>query len=194
MNELIPDSRCQGATSKGQCPNPAQLGSIYCQKHTVGTPALSATRRFYHLNRPEVQARVAALASDSRLLSLREGIALMHTMIEERFNLINEDVEKIAGYPQITSMMLALERLVRSTLELELKLDSLLSKEALAEFARSIVEIISRNLEGVPNYESICDSIMDEILETVSTVSNNDRSPTKKRAGRPRQDGVIDVE
>jgi hypothetical protein len=171
MNDLT--VQCAATGTAGPCPQSVIAGTQYCARHQNNH--LTESKRLYRLADPRFQQRIDDLTQGNMVYSLKEGIAAVHCMIEDRFNMIKTDADKLAGYPFVAQLLLTAEKLIRSTTEMEIKFDAVLTRDALRAFAQEVVSIITRNLKDVPGYEEICDQIMVEILETVRSVSNSKR-------------------
>jgi hypothetical protein len=78
--------------------------------------------------------------------SLKTEIALLRSMIEKRWNMLENDIEFVAAFPTMKDSFLAVEKLVSSCHQMEVKLDMLISKQALLSLAQKIVGVIQDEL------------------------------------------------
>lgn len=167
--------RCKGTFSDGQCMNRASFGSDYCQAHGGQIArAEAAESRIYNLNKAQYRRRLAELKDHEEIKSLREEIALCRLLIEERFNKIQNDADLLAAYSTVNSLMLTLERLIKTTHQIEQNLGTLLSKPTVILLGQNLVQIINEELAGVEGYERIVDRTCERLFETIESTTNKD--------------------
>jgi len=129
-------------------------------------------KRQYLLSNHAYKTRHAQLSQHEALLSLRDEISLIKTLIEARFNAIKVEADLIAACLPLNQMLVTLERLIRSCQELERNVGSVLTKEALHQLARELVSILLDELRGVPNYEFIIDRVSARIVPAITEARN----------------------
>jgi hypothetical protein len=98
--------------------------------------------------------------------------------LERRLSLANRsDAEFLAAYPEVEKSLKTLADLKKSNFSLEEKSGATLSREQSFALVRQVIEILVDELEGIPDYERIVDSITTRILATVQRSGNSEVSP-----------------
>jgi hypothetical protein len=143
------------------------MGGTKCQHHDP-----KAEQRLYRLTDASDRQRLASLSDHSDIKSLREEIALLRLLIEERRNIARTDADKISAFSAISSAMLSVEKLVKSCHQMEQNLGSLLGKSTIIEIAGRIAKIISEELYGVEGYEEIIDRVELRMLDVIKDANN----------------------
>lgn len=166
--------RCKGASVDGQCENRAEHGSEYCLAHGGKSTALAESKRSYLLVDVQRRVRLAQLAEHDEIKSLREEIALARLLVEKRLNACKTDDELISAAGPINTMLLTLERLVKSAHTIEQNLGTLLAKTAVLKLGQSMCQIVVEELEDVDGYEKIVDRITQRLIDTVSKANNSE--------------------
>lgn len=177
VTDLADSRRCQGPKSDGQCQNVAEDGSAYCQ--ACGGKSLAPARRLrqYLLAKAQDSTRLAQFAEHEEVKSLRDEIALARMLIERRFNLIRDDADLIAACGSLNTLLLTVERLVKSAHAIEKSLGTLLARSAVLRVGQQICQIIVDRLEGIPNYEQIVDAVITDIVATIAKTDNAEADP-----------------
>lgn len=164
--------RCKAPTGQGQCMNLAEEGCDNCLVHAGPVQVLSPTKRIYLLSRADVRTRLAQLADHEEVKSLREEIALTRIMIETQFNQIKDDTDWHLRWPAIERGIQTVHKLVKDCHVIEQNLGSLLSKQAVLGLAHRVCQIVIERLEGIPGYEQLTDSIIQDIVTAVQEANN----------------------
>lgn len=166
-------NRCKGAAPDGQCRAVAEPGSEYCKAHGGRSNKNEMETRSYLLTQVDYKRRLAQLQAQSEpIRELKDAIALTHMLIEKRFNLIKDDNDLLAACGPLNSLLLTMERLVKSAVQLEQNLGALLSKPTVLNLGQTIVTIIIDELAGIPDYEERVDRINSRIFESIALTSN----------------------
>lgn len=167
--------RCQWSTSQGQCWNVVAEGSDYCREHYGKSNAEQVALDSYLLAKAEDRCRLASISNELEpVKELRDSIALLHMLIERRFNTIHNDMDLIQACPALNVMLQNMDRLVNSCHKLEKNLGQLLAKQALLALSKRIVEILIEELEEVPNYEEIIDRISEKMVVAIQKTDNRE--------------------
>ena len=170
MSQHELEDRCEATTSEGRCPNRKLGGSAYCK------PCRNKKRnpepRQYQLNNARFRQRQGEFGEHEALLSLRDEIALVKILIEERYNLIKNDSDLMVACGPLNTLFLTLERLVKSCNSLEKSLGNLLSKSALITFAGEVITIVADEISHLPEYEELVDRISDRLIEATVNTKN----------------------
>ncbi len=175
-------TRCQGAAPDGQCLNKAEPGSNRCRAHGGTDLAAKAERkRGYLLAKAEDQTRLATLSEELEpVKALRDSIALLHMMIERRWNSIKTDGDLLQACGPLNQMLQNMERLVSSCHKIEQNLGQLLAKNAILALAKRMVEVMVEELEGIEDYEAIIDRITVRLVDTIRGTDNDTINETSK--------------
>lgn len=166
--------RCQGNFPDSQCWNFAEHGSDYCAGHGGVSTALIEEQRMYNLVEVQHRQSLTKFADHDAIKSLREEIGLVRLLIERRLNLVKNDTDLMAACGPVNTMLLTVERLVKSAHSLEQSLGSLLSKQTVARLGQALCQIVVEELEGIENYEAIIDRISERVVSTISKANNNE--------------------
>lgn len=170
-------NRCQTVNSQGQCPN---LGIKYddgtygnhCIAHG-GARARHSRRqervRNYHLTLAKHQMQLDEKADAEGIKSLREEIAILRIILEQRLNSCKDSMDLVLQSGPIADMVMKIERVVSSCHKLEGSMGHLLDKQAVLQFAQEVIGIITRNLEG---QEDVINIIANEILATIGRIGD----------------------
>lgn len=158
-------TRCQCVIkTRGQCKNKAVEGSQFCMSHG-GNSAVAAQQkeniRQYKL--AKWSTRMNEFADQPGIKSLRDEIAILRLMLEERLNMCQDSHELLLQSHAISDIVVKIEKLVSSCHRLEGSMGQLLDKQAILHFATNVVDIISNNIED----EQLLNSIADEIIGLV---------------------------
>lgn len=165
--------RCKMSAGPSQCENVALQGSDCCAKHGGVDRTNAQSTRLYLLAKADSQKRLLQLADHEEIRSLREEIAIIRMLIEGRMNLIKSDNDLLIQSGAINSLVLTVERLVKSAHTIEQNLGILLSKSAVIALGQTICKIIVEELDGIERYEEIVDSIMTRITTSIASAKDS---------------------
>lgn len=169
-------NRCQGITSNGQCSRDAQPGCTFCYAHNGGRDkAAEQDARMYQLSKAKDRSRLAALREHNDVKSLRDEISIARMLLEDRFNLIQNDSDLLTACGALNSLLLTIERLVQSAHKLETNLGSLLAKPTLLSLGHELVTIVIEELQGIPNYEEIVDRISARVINAMAKAGDTEK-------------------
>ncbi len=150
--------RCQFITPKGQCCNKRVEHSEYCPAHGGGSTFRAQekkTLRNYQLN--QFKQRVGDLSSSDSILSLREEIGILRMLIENKINQCENTTDLLLVAGPLSDLLMKVEKVVTSCGRLDMRLGRLLDKGKVLQFAQTMVQIVSEEIED------------NEILEKIST-------------------------
>jgi hypothetical protein len=164
--------RCQAAAPDGQCMNEQEHGASTCKAHGGRSTAETEEKKLYLLTEARYRTRLAQLAEHEEVKSLREEIALARMLIERRFDLIKNDNDLLNACGPINTMLLTVERLVKSAHTIEQNLGALLAKPTVLKLGQQMCEIVVTELEGIENYEAIVDRITSRVIDSISKANN----------------------
>jgi len=168
VNELDDPNRCKASAGDTQCLNKAAVGSDFCIAHHGIDRAEAMNKRAYLLASANDRATLARFAESENIKSLRDEIAMARMLAERHCNLIknDNDLERRSG--QINTLLLTIERLVKSSHSIEQSLKSLLGREHVIAFAQLIVKVVMDEISTVPGYEKIMDRVIAKVMSTLS--------------------------
>ena len=153
--------RCQHIIPRsGQCRNVAIEGCQYCSPHGghVQERKIKALEmKNYRLSK--FKARAEELSGSTQLSSLKDEVAILRILIEERINRCEGSVDLLLQSGPLSDLIMKCGALVEKCTKLEDKLGNLLDREKVTILAQTIVEVVS-------NYVS--DDQLDEIAESIS--------------------------
>jgi len=168
VNELDDPNRCKASAGDTQCLNRAAVGSNFCIAHHGIDREESNNKRAYLLAEASDRAKLARFAESESIKSLRDEIALARLMAERHWNMIKTDNDFISRASSINSLLLTIERLVKSSHSIEQSLKSLLGREHVIAFAQLIVKAVMDEIAEVPGYEKIMDRVIAKVMSTLS--------------------------
>lgn len=170
-----PEKRCQHVHEDAQCPMVRAEGSKYCSSHDATALKRLETKkvRQYLLTDAQFSGRLATLTEHGDITSLREEIAFTKMLLEKRFNMIMDDGDLLAACGTLNTLLLTIERLVKSCNLVERNLGTLLSKPSVLSLGREIIEIIVDELEDVDDSDEIIDRIGDRIIAVILESGKN---------------------
>ena len=157
--------RCQHTIpSKGQCDLASVPGGKYCYVHG-GACVIKAQKegelRNYRLTK--WQAQVKEKKDSSEIKSLRDEIAILRVMIQERLNYCKDNHDLILASGPISDLVMKVDKVVNSCNRLEINLGTMLDKTQALQFMSEIVEIVAKHVED----EDILGAISDDIATSL---------------------------
>lgn len=160
--------RCQGVKPTiGQCWNKAAENSNYCYAHGGNKGVEAAQRkamRNYRLNK--FKARAEELGDSDQITSLKDEVALLRMLIEEKINSCQDTQELLLRSGPLSDLLMKTASVVEKCHRLDSRLGNLLDRSKVLQFAQVVVEIISSRIDD----EKILDEISSEILKSLSDV------------------------
>ena len=114
------------------------------------------------------RATLARFAESEDIKSLRDEIGLARMMVERHWNMIKTENDYISRAPSINTLLLTIERLIKSSHAIEQSLESLLSRTSVIAFAQLLVQIVMDELEVIPNHEPVADRILKRVMATLT--------------------------
>ena len=136
--------RCQGRVARGksgQCWNTKVPGSNFCLscKGVDNGPELRLNN--YRLSKAKWQQELIHQANSSGIKSLRDEIAILRVIMQERLNTLENENDLILQSGAISDLVGKIERIVVSCHKLEGSMGQLVDKSALLQFAGEVVGI-----------------------------------------------------
>ncbi len=159
--------RCQAIAGGGQCNLRAVPGSKFCPAHG-GNRAFLANKkeemRNYRLSK--FKKRLMELGNSDNVTSLRDEVAILRIMIEEKINSCEDAHDLMLISSPLSDLIMKVEKVVVSCNKLESKLGNLLDRTKALQFAQIIVQIIGNYVTD----EEQLDKISSEILQALNDV------------------------
>ena len=154
---------------QSQCRNQALEGSSYCAAHGGNKAVQSAEKASlnnYRLNKFNV--RLQQLSTSPGIKSLRDEIAILRIMMEERLNMCNGAVDLMLHSHSISDLVMKIDKVVNSCHKLESNMGALLDKQDIIQFGGELINIIGNHITD----EDILTALSNEIISAVARSTN----------------------
>lgn len=153
--------RCQGITKRGQCWNKAVENSLYCPAHGgSGTVKADKKKRLVNYKLNQFKQRAEELGNSDGITSLKDEVALLRMLIEERINQCRDSQELLLVSGPLSDLIIKVEKVVSSCHRLDSRLGNLLDKTKVLQFAQVVVEIVGSEIDDPDSLDSISDKIL----------------------------------
>jgi len=171
-------NRCQAViATQGQCLNEAVPGTDHCPVHGGNSQAESKEKKqLYNYRLYKWGQRLQELGTSNHVKSLRDEVAVLRLLMEERLMKINDSTDLILQSGPISDLVLKIEKVVSSCHRLESLTGQVLDKQAVLQFANIVIDILNEELKSIPGYEVIINKIADRIV--AATVKKPDQEAT----------------
>ena len=150
--------RCQHMMRTGQCINISTEGSNFCLVHG-GNKAVEAAEakklRNYRIQRYNI--RLGELRSSNHIKDLRDEVAILRILLEEKMNLITNSNQLALQTGAISDLVVKIEKVVTSCQRLEEKTGIMLDKNRVVQMAEQIIAIITKHIEDTEVLELLAD-------------------------------------
>ena len=141
--------RCQFVNRTGQCRNISVEGSNFCKAHG-GFNAIRKKQkedmRNYRL--AKFKARALELSDSDNISSLRDEVALLRMLIEEKINRCNDASQLLMMSGPLSDLIIKVEKVVTSMNRLEGRLGMHLDKTKIIQFSQVMIEIIGKYIDN----------------------------------------------
>jgi len=165
-------NRCQAVGSNGQCSFIRVPGSDYCTIHGgAGTQKKNQRDGLNNYRIQQFQARLMELGNSDGIKSLRDEIAILRMLVEERMKTCNTGNDLILHSGPISDLITRIEKCVSSCHKLEGSMGQLVDKQAILHFATKIVDIVADEVGHLPNGDVIVASLADKIIKEIKADS-----------------------
>lgn len=166
-------NRCTAMGKHGQCPyismkalDPEKYPTVdKCQRHGGGMAKNEELKRVRNYRIQIWNERLSEFADHPEVKSLRDEIGLIRILIETIMNKCKNDTDLLIYSPQISDLVMRLEKLVASASRLESRSSTNLDRTSALQFAAKVVEIITEHIDD----PEIIDSISGDISEFLTT-------------------------
>lgn len=161
-----PEEQCRGTGKFGQCPYKKVPESDYCPRHGGNKAVVKKEREAlnnYRIN--QYKQRLAELANNPNVKSLRDEIAILRITLEEVFNSCNSPTQIIAYSGKIADLVSRIEKVVSSCNRIEMNIGLMLDKQAVTTLADGLVAIISEEIEDMDAVKRVSERITELIVK-----------------------------
>ena len=136
----------------------------YCEAHggnwAIDRETKNSMRNY---NLTKWRAQVAKKTDNEGIKSLRDEIAILRVVLEERLNRCSDATDLILQSGPISDMVMKIERVVTSCHKLEGSMGQLLDKQAILQFATLVIGIVSEEVADEASIEKISDRLLQAI-------------------------------
>jgi hypothetical protein len=155
-------NRCKRFIGLKQCQFVSVPGSDYCILHG-GAGVANAVKKAntYQYRLAKYRARAGELINSSQLKDLREEVAVLRILLEERFNACDNASELILHSSTMGDLVMKINTLVTSCHKLDTLLGTTLDKSTLLGMAEQIINIIAKHVKDSSTIEYISKDIAD---------------------------------
>lgn len=153
--------RCQHVIpTQGQCRLISVEDTKYCVNHGgAGIIKQKEAKQLSNYRLQKYQERVEDKSSSAQLKGLRDEIAILRMLIEERLNSCKDAHDLLLYSGPISDLIMKVDKVVNSCNRLEVALGVMLDKTQALQFAAEIVETVGRFVEDEDTLASISDEI-----------------------------------
>jgi hypothetical protein len=152
-----------------QCGNKRVDGVTRCPLHGANKKLRAqenSSMRLYRLAKH--QKRVGEFADHDKIKSLREEIAILRIMLEERWNSCQDEHELLLQSNNLCNLVMKIEKLVTSCDRLDGRLGNLLDKQAVKNLATSLMQILATELQEFSEVNNIETEAVSMLLEKIA--------------------------
>jgi len=118
--------------------------------------------RNYRLSK--FHSRAKELGDSDQITSLKDEVALLRMLIEERINSLNDTSDLLLVSGPLSDLIMKVTTVVERCHKLDARLGNLLDRSKVLQFAQVIVEIIASKIDDA----ELLDTISEEILQALS--------------------------
>lgn len=148
-----PDKQCQGTAATGSCYYKKVEGSDYCAMHG-GQGALRKARKegMYEFKKTQWLAKLTddrfpAFSRGKGKYDLSEELGILRISLEETLNVCH-NAQDLSRYNQkISKLIIQIQSIIESSLKLDQKLGSLVSKSEMIEIAQKLIVHIETHVQ-----------------------------------------------
>lgn len=152
-NALHPIQTCQAKNKDGlTCNRPVIENSPFCTYHSPRLPAPT----IYDWAKTEYLRSLATRIEDfkdTRTFNLREEIGILRVILERLLASVEDDPTLLLRSSEIQQTILTIERLLKTTHEMERQSGTLLTREEVREIATTLLTILVETLESLAQKE-----------------------------------------
>lgn len=161
---------CEHSGTRGKCPAPIVAGSKFCAKHSDEQARIKG----YILTNPELRDQFEHHQQSDLYESLRQEIDLLRATIQIRVNSAKNSVELASLLSVVHKPLVDLTKCMETLSKLQRQNNIVLGQEALAWLQKKIIDILVSELEHIPSYEPIVDSIASKLAGAIANAKNQE--------------------
>lgn len=162
-------NRCQGVTAFGQCQAKAIPGLRFCTMHAARGREVQKENVHRNYLLGKWQAKVEQKKCSPDLKNLRDEIAILRMLLEERLQQCESPTDLLLHGSAISDLTLKIKAMVESCHKLEEKMGNVLDRQQILDFASRIITILGNELSG---QDTILDKISNKILVAIGELGN----------------------
>lgn len=157
--------RCQHVIpTRGQCTLQAVEGGSYCISHGgAGQAKVNRDGELRNYRLGKWKAKIGQHTDPNSIKCLRDEVAIMRTLIEEKMELCGDVHDLMLQSGPISDLVMKVEKLVTSCNRLETHLGAMLDKTQALQWAAEIVEIVGKHVEDEEALSAIADELMQSL-------------------------------
>jgi len=114
------------------------------------------------------QARMDDLVDHANVKSLRDEIAILRIVMEERLNSLSTPMEILSHAHTISDLAVKIEKLVSSCHKIEKSMGEYLDKNTIVQLGMEIVQIVTRHVDDGKAIDNIAKDLSDVISRTIN--------------------------
>ena len=159
--------RCQATVTSGQCEQRACTGSKFCRAHGGHHAEIEKEKlnmRNYRL--AKFKERATELSESDGISSLRDEVALLRMLIEERINKCKDTTDLLLVSGPLSDLIIKVDKVVCSMNKLESNLGQHLDKTKVIQYAQMMIEIIDKYISN----PEILDAIGEDFFKAMTTL------------------------
>lgn len=141
--------QCQHVCGNHFCLSMAEEGSRFCLNHGGNQASRKDKKermRNYILGK--FQARAEQLGNSQDILSLRDEVAILRMLIEQRIVKCQDESDLLLVSGPLSDLVMKSEKLVSSMYKLEDRMNKHLDKAKVVQLAQVLIDIISKYVEN----------------------------------------------
>jgi hypothetical protein len=167
--KIVPEDspyRCQHVTRHmGQCRCVIIKGSRFCKQHGGNKHHKhDKIKSMQNYQLTQFKARTQSLSESNNIASLKDEVAILRMLVEERINRCKSPNDLILMSGPLSDLIVKVQKVTESMNKLEDKLGKHLNKDKVLQFAQLVIEIIAKYIEN----EETMDAIGEDILALLS--------------------------
>jgi len=164
------DSRCDFVLNNAsQCGNLAEPNCNRCALHGANKILQAQENRSLRLYKlAKWQARANEITDHDKLKSLREEIAILRILIEERIGQCNDSHDLLLMSGPLSDLIMKVEKVVSSCNKLENNLGDLLDKQKVKNLASLFMSVIVKRLEEYAQAHNLAKEEVSTLIEAIA--------------------------
>jgi hypothetical protein len=161
-------TRCQGISKNGeQCYYKSVDGYEYCPRHLHNRKKKEMRRYLSEKWRATLDRHIDA----EGVYNIREELGVLRLMLETVLNRAQDEQELELRAPQISDLVLKIERVVGTSVKLEEKLRNLLDAETVHQYAINVTNSVMEVLQDVEMSDKERDAFLNKLADKVEAIS-----------------------